>query len=141
MRKDFLIIEELVLTANEIGYDKTLEILKSSRNMIKDKDLVLQEFIINCVCKCYSVQKKELLSSKNKYTDARSVCAIILKKHLNYSQSKISGILRRDDSVISKYIKRISYLNDKNSDDKAIIIKISEVENQVREFKTKILNS
>jgi len=140
MKKDFAVLEELVQTLEEIGYEKTVEVLKSSRNLIKDKDLVLQEYIINCVCKCFSISKKELLESKNPYTDARAICSIELKGHIGYSQSKIASILRRDDSVISKYIKRINFLDEGHREDRKLIDKIDDIEKKVREFKTNIIN-
>ena len=60
-RNEIRIFEELVLTVDKIGYKKTLEIIRNSRNLAKDKDIVLQEFIINSVCSCFGLSKKRLV--------------------------------------------------------------------------------
>ena len=74
-KADFTILEELVLTVDKIGYEKTLEIIKNSRNLAKDKDIVLQEFIVQTVCQVFSLTKKTYLKEK----------ALLIKlMHLHY---------------------------------------------------------
>tara|TARA_Y100000592_G_scaffold101114_1_gene185608 strand:+ start:5767 stop:6201 length:435 start_codon:yes stop_codon:yes gene_type:complete len=138
----FRIFEELVLTVDKIGYEKTLEIIRNSRNLAKDRDLVLQEFIIQTICSSFSFSKKQLLkgSSSTNKTNALAICSYELKSNLGYSQNKIAFVLSKHDSVISKYIKRINYLNEKYSDDKILINKIAEIRMKIIDFKNNVIN-
>ena len=140
--KDFKIFEELVLTVDRIGYERTLEIIKNSRNLARDKDIVMQEYIIQTICSNFSLSKKELLkgNSNSVKTNALAICSYELKSNLGYSQNKISFVLNRHDNVISKYIKRINYLNEKIIDDKILLDKINQIRNKIIEFKHNVLN-
>mgnify|MGYP006197868067 FL=1 len=139
---DFKIFEELVLTVDRIGYEKTLEIIKNSRNLARDKDIILQEFIIQAICTNFSLSKKKLLkgSSNTHKTNALAICSYELKINLGYSQNKIAFVLNKHDSVISKYIKRINYLNEKISDDKILLDKMNEVRQKIIDFKHNVIN-
>ena len=139
---EFKIFEELVLTVDKIGYAKTLEIIKNSRNLARDKDIVLQEFIIQTICSSFSFSKKQLLkgNSNSHKTNALAICSYELKSNLKYSQNKIAFVLNRHDSVISKYIKRINYLDENYSDDKALIEKLSQIRDKIIEFKRNVIN-
>jgi hypothetical protein len=141
-RSEFKIFEELVLTVDKIGYEKTLEIIRNSRNLAKDKDILLQEFIISTVCSSFSFSKKQLLKgvSNTMKTNALAICSYELKYTLGYSQNKIAFVLNRHDSVISKYIKKINYLNSKISDDKLIIDKMEEIKEKIIQFKNNVIN-
>jgi hypothetical protein len=140
IKGEFILLEEIVITVDRIGLEKTLEIIRKSRELPKDKDLLLQEYIIECVCNAFSISRNELIKAKGK-TNALAVCSIMLKIHLGYSQGKIASILKKHDSVISKYIKRITYLDSKHQEDKRLLDKLDSVEIKIREFKNNIINN
>ena len=141
-KSEFTILEELVLTIDKIGIEKTLEIIKNSRNLAKDKDIILQEFIIESVCNVFSMSKRELLKGKSSLdkTNALAICSVELKGHLGYSQGRIASILKKHDSVVSKYIKKITYLDSNHQEDKRILDKLDVIEVKVRDFKNNIIN-
>jgi len=141
-RSEFTILEELVLTIDKIGIEKTLEIIKNSRNLAKDKDIILQEFIIESVCNAFSITKKDLIKGKSggNKTDALAICSVELKGHLGYSQGRIASILKKHDSVVSKYIKKITYLDPNHQEDKRLLDKLDVIEVKVRDFKNNIIN-
>jgi hypothetical protein len=141
-KSEFTILEELVLTIDKIGIEKTLEIIKNSRNLAKDKDIILQEFIIESVCNAFSMSKRELLKGKSSLdkTNALAICSVELKGHLGYSQGRIASILKKHDSVVSKYIKKITYLDSNHQEDKRILDKLDVIEVKVRDFKNNIIN-
>ncbi len=140
-KNDFKLIEELVITVDKIGYDKTLEVIRNSRNLAKNKDIVLQEYIIQQVCSSFSFSKNELLdgNSNGDRINAIAICSYLLKKNLDYSQSKIGAILKKDDSVISKYIKKVNLLNENYKQDILILDKINIIQSKFREFKINII--
>ena len=141
-RSEIRIFEELVLTVDKIGYEKTLEIIRNSRNLAKDKDIVLQEFIINSVCSCFGLKKSDLLKgrSTNNKTNALAICSYELKFKLSYSQNRIALILNKHDSVISKYIKRVSFLDSNYVEDKKLIEKKNAIRDKIVEFKNNVIN-
>ena len=141
-KEDFTILEELVLTVDKIGYEKTLEIIKNSRNLAKDKDIVLQEFIVQTVCQVFSLTKKDLFKGKGSThkTNALALCSVELKGHLGYSQGRIASVLKKHDSVISKYIKKVTYLDENHSEDKLLLAKLDNIEIKVRDFKNRVIN-
>ena len=130
------------MTIDKIGIEKTLEIIKNSRNLAKDKDIILQEYIIESVCNAFSISKRELLKGKSSLdkTNALAICSVELKGHLGYSQGRIASILKKHDSVVSKYIKKITYLDSNHQEDKRILEKLDIIEVKVRDFKNNIIN-
>jgi hypothetical protein len=141
-RNEIRIFEELVLTVDKIGYKKTLEIIRNSRNLAKDKDIVLQEFIINSVCSCFGLSKSDLLKGKSttNKTNALAICSFELKFNLSYSQNRIAFVLNKHDSVISKYIKRISFLDSNYAEDAKLIDKKRQIREKIIEFKNNVIN-
>lgn len=141
IKNEFQILEEIVLTVDKIGIEKTVEIIRKARDLAKDHNLVIQEYIIQQVCNSFSITKDDLFFGKSTIdrTNALAVCSVELKGHLGYSQGKIAFILKKHDSVISKYIKRISYLDNSHSEDKKLIDKYGTINIKIKEFKTKII--
>jgi hypothetical protein len=141
IKNEFQILEEIVLTVDKIGIEKTVEIIRKARDLAKDNDIVIQEFIIQQVCNAFSITKMDLFEGKGNIdrTNALAIISVEMKNHLGYSQGRIAGILRKHDSVISKYIKRISYLDDNHIEDKRLIQKFDIVDINIKEFKNKLI--
>jgi hypothetical protein len=145
MRKNIStqLIEELLRSIDEIGIEKTIGTLQIARQS-KDTSEVLKEFIIISTCKEFGINKKELLVGK-KYTAQRKnaigVASILLKQHCNISQSKIAIILRKDNSNISKYIKKYNRLDANFKEDRIVLVHIENLQHLIKEFSTKILNN
>lgn len=139
---EFKMFEELVLTVDKIGYEKTLEVIRNSRNLASDKETLLREFIISTVCFCFSVSKKELLSGKSttERTNALAICSYELKKNIGCSLSSISFVLKKDSSVISRYIKRVNSLDENYKEDKILLDKQAQIRKKITEFRNNVIN-
>lgn len=142
-KSDFTLLEELVLTVDKIGYDKTLALIRKSRSLVDDKDEVLKEYIIQQTCSVFSISKKDLLGSKSftRKTDILAIISFKLREHLRFSQGRIASIIRRHDSVVSKYQKKISHLDENHIEDQILLDKINVIELSVREFKNKLIDN
>ena len=137
------LIEELLNTVDNVGVSETIEVLKRNQNKIKDNDEIIKDYIIATCCDVFSVSKKTLRIGKasGKKTDCLACCSYLLYSHLEYSQSQIVRELRKDNSVISRYIKRINYLSEKHVPDKKMLSILSQLEDSIKSFKIKLLEN
>ena len=78
-------------------------------------------------------------STTNK-TNALAICSFELKFNLSYSQNRIAFVLNKHDSVISKYIKRISFLDSNYAEDAKLIDKKRQIREKIIEFKNNVIN-
>ena len=145
MRKNIStqLIEELLRSIDEIGIERTIGTLEIARQS-KDNREVLREFIIVSTCKEFGINKQELFVGK-KYTSQRKnaigVCSLLLKQHCNLSQSKIGIILRKDNSNISKYLKKYNSLDIRFKEDRQVLAHIDNLQKLIKEFTTKIISN
>jgi len=139
--KGTVLLSELLKTIESVGLDKTIESLKITQNKIIDKYEVLQEIIIKCSCEEFNLKSENFKNAKSNYnnTNCMAIISYLLFRHNGYAQTKIANILKKDNSVVSKYIKKINELDDKHTQDQKLLFKLSNIENQVKEFKDKIL--
>lgn len=132
---------EIHKTLEVVEVSRFINICKIARESIINTDEALQEYIISICCNAFSISKKDLISSdttSRSKTDCISVCSYLLSFHLGMKQTKIMTVIKRDNSVISKYIKRISLLDINHPSDKPLIKTIDLLNEKINEFKIKI---
>jgi len=136
------LVEELLKAIDVIGLDKTIDTLEYAQTTGVDHILILQEFIIKTSCDAFSITRAKLLcgkSDRNK-TNAIATSSYFLSNHLGYSQAKISSVVKKDNSVISKYIKRINNLDTHHLADQEMLLTLNRLNKQIKDFKTKLQN-
>jgi len=136
------LVEELLKAIDSIGLDKTINTLEFAQNTGVDQNFILQEYIVTITCDAYSITRKKFLSGKSdkSRTNAIATTSYFLSSFLGYSQTKISGVVKKDNSVISKYIKRINNLDKHHLADQEILLILNRLNTQIKDFKTKLMN-
>ena len=135
------LIVELLRSIDSVGIEGTISALRNVQESVIDKSEILQTYIIEC-CKDYFGwnNSRNKLSSFDKTQCTATICFLI-SKNLNYSQTKIGQIVRKDNSVVSKYIKRINHLNVHHKTDKYWQEKINTLDGKIKSFKEQIINN
>ena len=136
------LLEELLKSVEKIGLKRTLGVLKFSQIEILKHENSLSDFIIATICNEYTITKPQLVNGTShfdsKRVEALTICSSLLYRHCNLTQSDIGFILKKDNSVISKYLKKLKTLNVNFINDKTLQQKLNKIDNHIQEFKNKI---
>ena len=112
-----------------------LEVLLESRS-----NESVSRFIIASVCKEYDITFDELIKSNMHYdslrVEASSIISYLLYTHCKLTQVQIGMLLKKDNSVISKYLKRINLLNEKFQPDFVISKRIKSFDEIIKNYKS-----
>ncbi|EFF41126.1 helix-turn-helix domain-containing protein [Mycoplasmopsis alligatoris] len=80
----------------------------SFKDLVKDKESITPDLIIETVSKYYKIPKKEIIgaSRKKEIVVARHMAMIIIRNHLELSLEEIGKIFNKDHSTIINAIKK-----------------------------------
>jgi len=134
------LINELLHTIDKIGIKETIQALKRKQEDIQSSIPELQIHIIHQTCKQFNIQEETLLRGRDKSEErynAIGVCAFLLHNHLGITQTKISMLLKKDISTISRHLKRLSCLDKKYKNERELEIIISDLDIKIKEYKNK----
>ena len=110
------LINELLHTIDKIGIRETIQALRRKQEDMDNNTPELQIHIIHTTCNEFGIQEEILLHGRDK-SEARynaiGVCAFLLHNHLGLTQTKISMLLKKDISTISRHLKRLQNLDRK----------------------------
>lgn len=128
----------LVNAIETFGMEKLTTFLSFLQPLSKEivEDDSLSEVVIQVICTKYQIRFSELVSMKKihgKYNDAMCLLCYLLKKYSHYSAKKISFVIQKNKSQVSKYLSRISLLREKVSvEDDRLIQTLNEIEIQIK---------
>lgn len=99
------IFDELIVTVESIGVDKTIKSLQQARtNLFTSEDGV--DKIINIVVDVTGIKKERILYGKDKSEErkmATALCIYYLKQELQHSYASLKKIFQKDESAIYRY--------------------------------------
>lgn len=107
------LIEVLLKTIDKIGILKTIQVLEIS-HQYNDKQARLIKTIILTTCKHFEIDEKILLNGRKNSanrTNAIGVSSVLLLRMCDISQREISDILKKDATLINRYIKKFQNLD------------------------------
>ena len=134
------LINELLNTIDKIGIRETIQALRKKQVDLNNNIPELQIHIIHSTCNKFGIQEKILLYGRDK-SEARynaiGVCAFLLSNHLGLTQTKISMLLKKDISTISRHLKRLQNLDMKYKNEKDLELVLKDLDKQIKEYKTK----
>ena len=99
------IFDELIVTVESIGVDKTIKSLQQARTNIFVSDNSV-DTIINLVVDITGIKKERILTGKDKSEErkmATALCIYYLKQELQYSYAELKKIFQKDESAIYRY--------------------------------------
>ena len=107
------IFDELFVTVESIGVEKTIQTLQEARS----KKLILSDLnienIINFVVEVTGVQKERILNGKDRSDErkmATALCVHYIKNELGYSFSDLKKIFNKDEAGLYRYNEMVKCL-------------------------------
>ena len=134
----FELIKKLMKLVEEKGIEKAKKIIdKGLTEGYENKDYLLA-FIIQSVCKNFSISESELFIGKSRKfgvrTKARAMLVFLIKCHLKWSQAQISQNLKLNKATVSRDINYMENLNSKFSEEKKQLKKLNNLNNEIQNF-------
>jgi hypothetical protein len=114
------IFDELIVTVERIGVDKTIKSLQDARSNILILSDVNVENIMNAVIDMTGVQKERILHGTDRSDErkiALSLCVYYIKNQFGYSYSDLKKIFNKDESALYRYYQTIDNLPQKPKTD------------------------
>lgn len=129
-----ILIEVLLKTIDKMGIKKTIQVLEISNNHTDDNQKKV-DYILLMTCNHFGISQNILLNGRKNIpnrTNAILVSSILLFTMCKLSQREISNILRKDPSLINKYIKKYDTLDaTKFKEDADILNKIDLIKSDI----------
>ena len=130
--KSAQLIEVLLKTIDKIGISKTIQVLEVSHNY-NDSQTRLIKTIVITTCKHFDIDEKILLNGRKNSanrTNAIGVCSLLLYRMCDISQREISDILKKDATLINRYIKKYQNLDPNFKPDGIVLEKMNSIKNE-----------
>jgi hypothetical protein len=127
--KSTLLIEVLLKTIDKMGISKTIQVLEVSHNYTDKEKLLIQTIVLNS-CKYFDIDEKTLFNGRKNTANrinAIGVASVLLHRHCNISQREIATILKKDATLINRYIKKYQNLDPNFKLDAIVIEKIEQI--------------
>jgi hypothetical protein len=108
------IFDELIVTVERIGVEKTIKSLQEARSNILILSDVNVENIINGVTEITGVQKERILHGTDRSDErkmALSLCVFFIKNEFGYSYSDLKKIFNKDEAALYRYYQTIDNLS------------------------------
>ena len=112
-----------------MGISKTIQVLEVSHNYTDKEKLLIQTIVLNS-CKYFDIDEKTLFNGRKNTANrinAIGVASVLLHRHCNISQREISNILKKDATLINRYIKKYQSLDPNFKLDAIVIEKIEQI--------------
>jgi hypothetical protein len=114
------IFDELIVTVERIGVEKTIKSLQDARSNILILSDINVENIMNAVIDMTGVQKERILHGTDRSDDRKiavSLCVYYIKNQFGYSYSDLKKIFNKDESALYRYYQTIDNLPQKPKTD------------------------
>lgn len=112
-----------------MGISKTIQVLEVSHNYTDKEKLLIQTIVLNS-CKYFDIDEKTLFNGRKNTANrinAIGVASVLLHRHCNISQREISNILKKDATLINRYIKKYQSLDPNFKLDAIVIEKMEQI--------------
>lgn len=131
------VLSELSSTIQVIGAEKTMELLKISRENTSNLDENIKQQshgIIRIVCDEFNIAIDDFYSRmrKNNRRYAIGITAFILKERLHLDLADISFIIKKPNNLVSLYLTEITELNPRLKSDIFIIERIENINKKLK---------
>ena len=130
--KSAQLIEILLKTIDKIGISKTIQVLEVSHNF-DDSQARLIKTIVITTCKHFDIDEKILLNGRKNSanrTNAIGVSSVLLFRMCDITQREISDILKKDATLINRYIKKYQNLDPNFKLDAIVLAKMDDIKNE-----------
>ena len=131
----FELIKKLMKLVDEKGIEKAKKIIDNGLSEgYETKDNILA-FIIKETCKNFNISESELFLGKSRKfgvrTKARAMLVLLIRHHINWSQSQISQNLKLNKATVSRDMRYMENLNPKFPEEKKQNNKLIKINNEI----------
>ncbi len=131
----FELIKKLMKLVDEKGIEKAKKIIDNGLSEgYETKDNILA-FIIKETCKNFNISESELFLGKSRKfgvrTKARAMLVLLIRHHINWSQSQISQNLKLNKATVSRDMRYMENLNPKFPEEKKQQNKLTKINNEI----------
>jgi hypothetical protein len=127
-----ILIEVLLKAIDKIGLKKTIQVLQIVHDKTYENKQLIELVILN-TCNHFGISEHTLIKGRKNIperTNAIGVCAVLLLRLCNLSQREISELLKKDPTLINKYIHKFQSLDENFKDDKEVLKKMELISNE-----------
>lgn len=131
------LIEVLLKTIDKMGLQKTIQVLQVSQNTFTQDEILINLILLN-TCLEFNINENTLIRGRKntaQRTNAIGIACVLLFRMAKLTQRQISDLLRKDPSLINKYIKKYENLDKNFAQDMELINKMDRIrENTLKQY-------
>ena len=127
------LIEVLLKTIDKMGIKKTIKILEISSNSQSDEQMIIEAIIANTT-KEFNITEDILVNGRENFrrVDAVGVCSVLLKRMTNLNQRMIANRLRKDYTLVNKYLHKYENLDPNLKAEAELIAKMDAIREKTK---------
>lgn len=133
-----ILIEVLLKTIDKMGIKKTIQVLEIGTKATNEEEIIIEAIIANTTRE-FNITEDLLINGRQNFrrVDAVGICAVLLKRMTNLNQRLISNRLRKDYTLINKYIHKYENLDPNIKAEAELIAKMDAIrEKTKKQFET-----
>jgi len=131
------LIEVLLKTIDRMGLQKTIQVLQVSQNTFTQDEILINLILLN-TCLEFNIKENTLIRGRKntpQRTNALGIACVLLYRMAKLTQRQISLLLKKDPSLINKYIKKYEELDKNFAQDLELINKMDRIrENTTKQY-------
>jgi len=114
-----------------LGLQKMVDYLNLIAKLNSNSKAELADSILNLVCSHLKISAHDVKNSARNdgsRIDALCILSLMLKKHLMFSQNEVASFLNKHKSQVSKYVSKMTRLNEHIESDRKLASRYRELE-------------
>jgi len=120
-----------------MGLQKTIQVLQVSQNTFTQDEILINLILLN-TCLEFNINENTLIRGRKntpQRTNALGIACVLLCRMAKLTQRQISLLLKKDPSLINKYIKKYEELDKNFAQDLELINKMDRIrENTTKQY-------
>ena len=128
-----VLIEVLLKTIDKMGIKKTIQVLEIGTNATNEEQIIVEAIVANTT-KEFNITEDILVNGRENFrrVDAVGVCSVLLKRMTNLNQRMIANRLRKDYTLINKYLHKYENLDPNIKAEAELIAKMDAIREKTK---------
>ena len=128
-----ILIEVLLKTIDKMGIKKTIQVLEIGTKATNEEQIIIEAIIANTTRE-FNITEDLLINGRQNFrrVDAIGICAVLLKRMTNLNQRLIANRLRKDYTLVNKYIHKYENLDPNIKAEAELIAKMDAIRERTK---------
>ena len=128
-----ILIEVLLKTIDKMGIKKTIQVLEIGTKATNEEQIIIEAIIANTTRE-FNITEHLLIHGRQNFrrVDAVGICAVLLKRMTNLNQRLIANRLRKDYTLVNKYIHKYENLDPNIKAEAELIAKMDAIRERTK---------